>query len=87
MHHSTFRSLMSVLDQSRHSDQCPLYPRKRTSIEALFSRSERWPGSLAMFAAIRRASSLMSSLAADLRPDCDFLDYLGSFLFSASKID
>ena len=32
-------------------------------------------------------SSLVSNFAADLRPGCDFWDYLSSFLFSASKID
>src|SRR5215472_10648814 len=45
---------------------CPLYPQKRTSELACVTCNSS--GSLAIFAAIRRASSSVSNLAADRRP-------------------
>src|SRR6516162_8409992 len=46
-------------------NECPLYPRKRTSEPARVRRSN---SGLAILAAIRRASSFVSSLAADRAP-------------------
>src|SRR6516165_6821608 len=56
--------------KSRHriaAPPCPLYPQKRTSEATLLYVGRSSYGSLAIFAAIRRASSLLSSLAAERR--------------------